>query len=144
MFIYVFFYMSFSIAIARWSTMTHVGEVQATGTACLDLNTWPQVVIWLLRWVRCVSTSFPFYLKLLKCHTHAYCLPFLQYVSDIIALSPAKQYLYVYRHVCRQTGKLDALCIDCNLKWMMLRRIFDTFPRWMQTLRRRVLSSGLR
>ncbi len=41
--------------------MTHAGEVQATGTACSGLNTWPQVVIWLLRWVRCVSTSKPLY-----------------------------------------------------------------------------------
>lgn len=45
-------------AACRWSIMTHVEEVQATGTACLGLNTWPQGVIWLQRWVRYVSSFY--------------------------------------------------------------------------------------
>lgn len=35
--------------------MIHAGEAQATGTACLGSNTWPQGVIWLQKWVRYVS-----------------------------------------------------------------------------------------
>lgn len=54
-------FISFLAAATRWSTMTHVGEVQATGTVCSGLNTWPQGVTWLLRWVRCVTTFFHFF-----------------------------------------------------------------------------------
>lgn len=46
--------------------MIHAGEVQATGTACSDLNTWPLGVIWLLKWVRYVSISLPSNITLLK------------------------------------------------------------------------------
>lgn len=54
-FINEFYLVSMCSAMARWSTMTHVGEALAIGTACFDLNIWPRGAIWLQRWVRCVS-----------------------------------------------------------------------------------------
>lgn len=51
-------------AVARWFTMTHAEEVQATGTAFSGLNIWPQGAIWLLRWVRCVSACLLLYFDL--------------------------------------------------------------------------------
>lgn len=48
-----------AFVITRWSTMTHAEEVRAIGTVCSGLNIWPQVAIWLQRWVRCVSVDYP-------------------------------------------------------------------------------------
>lgn len=40
--------------------MIRAGEVQATGTACLGSNTWPQGVIWLQKWARYVPPFGPY------------------------------------------------------------------------------------
>lgn len=106
--------------ITRWSTMIRAEEVQATGTACSDLNTWPLGVIWLLKWVRYVSICLPSYITQLKTWSHTNC-------SVLSVLSRITLWISVYIHksIYIHIWFLDSERREQNMKWMRLKRAFN-------------------